>query len=155
MSRAFVKEAEEAQQEEALAELRVSPHRNLVTRAGLEHIESELRRLNEAIAAAQAQQERATIARLARDLRYWSARRSSAELVPPPGDRSIVRFGSRVTLARAGRPPVSFLIVGEDEAAPAAGRISYVSPLAQALLGRAVGDHAPFGTDEAAIVAID
>ena len=48
----------------------------------------------------------------------------------------------------------SYRIVGEDEAEPAAGTISYVSPLAQALMGKEVGDVALLGHGEAEIIAI-
>jgi transcription elongation GreA/GreB family factor len=48
-----------------------------------------------------------------------------------------------------------FRIVGEDEADPAKGSISYVSPLAQALLGKAAGDTVKAGSGEAEIIKIE
>ena len=69
-----------------------------------------------------------TVARLARDLRYWTARRRSAEVIPAAAENSIVRFGTAVTLQRNDGTEITYRIVGEDEAAPADGRISYVSP---------------------------
>lgn len=154
MSRAFVKEQEGSEVGLDLPELIVSPHRNLVTPAGLEQIEGELRRLRDALAQARADDDRAAVARHARDLRYWSQRRASAEVVPPPADSDVVRFGSSVVLQPAGREAATFRIVGEDEAAPAEGRISYVSPLARALLGQRVGETVEFGGADAEIVRI-
>ncbi|MEJ0025910.1 MAG: GreA/GreB family elongation factor [Rhizomicrobium sp.] len=49
-------------------------------------------------------------------------------------------FGSEVVFRRHGGPPETFQIVGEDEADPAQGRISYVSPIAQALMGARAGE---------------
>jgi transcription elongation GreA/GreB family factor len=154
VSRAFVKELDGLEAEENLPELRISEHRNLVTARGLELIEAEVRRLEAALGDARAAQDGATIARLARDLRYWTARRSTAEVAPLPADASKVRFGTSVTLRRADGIAVTYRIVGEDEAAPAEGRISYVSPLARALLGHGTGETVPFAESEAEIIAI-
>ena len=92
---------------------------------------------------------------MARDLRYFNARRASAELVPPPGDSDVVRFGMRVRFERDDGRVQTFRIVGEDEADPAAGLISYVSPLALALTGRTVGDVVPAGQGEAEILSVE
>jgi transcription elongation GreA/GreB family factor len=154
MSRAFVKDQDGDQGADDIPDRVVSPHRNLVTESGLAQIEEEVRRSREALAAARDSEDRAEIARHRRDLRYWSQRRTSAELVPAPTDTDKVRFGSRVSLAPTVGRPRTFRIVGEDEAAPAEGRISYVSPLAQALLGARVGDVVPFGDSEAEIARI-
>ena len=81
-------------------------------------------------------------ARIGRDLRYWSARRSTAQLIPPPQDRYVVRFGCAVTIARDDGRSRTFRIVGEDEAQPEHGTLSHVSPLARAVLGKSVGDSA-------------
>src|SRR4029453_7638694 len=78
----------------------------------------------------------------------------SAELVPAPTESDKVRFGCTVTLAPPRGEPRTFRIVGEDEASPAEGRISYVSPLAQSLLGGQVGDVVPFGDGESEIAHI-
>src|SRR5262249_9982802 len=103
MSRAFVKELEEAGEE--LPERAISPHPNLVTADGLARIEAEVTRFQQEHAAAQAANDRTALARAARDLRYWTARRASAQLVAAPSDRSKVHFGSTVTVVRGdGRP---------------------------------------------------
>jgi transcription elongation GreA/GreB family factor len=154
MSRAFVKESDGSEADHNLPELRISEHRNLVTARGLELLEAEVRRLESELTTARAGGDAATIARVARDLRYWTARRATAEVVPAPADAAAVRFGTVVTLQRADGIIVSYRIVGEDEAAPAEGRISYVSPLARALMGRQAGDTVAFSDSEAEIVSI-
>ena len=75
---------------------------------------------------------------LARDLRYWEIRKSTAELAPPPA-ADIVSFGSTVTIQRKGRTQ-TFRIVGVDEADASNGLISFRSPMAQAILGTRPGD---------------
>ena len=75
---------------------------------------------------------------LARDLRYWEIRKSTAELAPPPADDT-VSFGSTVTIRRKGRAQ-TFRIVGVDEADASKGLISFRSPLAQSILGATRGD---------------
>ena len=138
MSRAFVKELEDAIEE--LPERTISPNPNLVTAVGLAHIEADVTRLQQDHAAALAANDRTALARTARDLRYWTARRATAQLVPAPSNRSKVHFGSTVTIVRNDGRRQTFRIVGEDEADPAHGTLSHVSPLARALFGRQVGD---------------
>jgi transcription elongation GreA/GreB family factor len=154
VSRAFVKEPDGPEAEPELPELAVSTHRNLVTPAGLAQIEAEQRRLRELLSAARAAADHGATARHARDLRYWDRRRATAEVVPdaPAADR--VRFGSRVALRTTDGRTVTFQIVGEDEASPANGRISYVAPLASAMLGGEVGETVPLGASEAEIIEI-
>lgn len=153
MSRAFVKETDGAEGEE-LPELQVSPHRNLVTTAGLRQIEATVEGLQAALSAARAAEDRAAIARIQRDLRYWTERQRTAELVPPLSATGTARFGSTVALAKSDETRVEYQIVGEDEADPANGRISYVSPIAQKLLGAVEGDAVALADGEAEIVGI-
>jgi transcription elongation GreA/GreB family factor len=153
MSRAFVKE-DTGEGLEDLPDRPISQHRNLVTAEGLAAIEADVRRLTAAYAAAQAAADRAELQRLARDLRYWSQRQQSAELMPNPVDTGAIQFGSRVTLLRADGRRVTYRLVGEDEADPSSGTISYVSPLARALIGRAEGDSVPMGATTAEIERI-
>ena len=154
MSRAFVKEPDGLEAFEDLPDKLISEHRNIVTADGLAMIEAEVSRSAEDMAAAQAINDRAAIARASRDLRYWSARRATAEVLPPPADVTEVQFGSTVTIARDDGRKQTFRIVGEDEANPSKGTLSYVSPLAQALLGKALGDVVVAGNGEAEIVKI-
>lgn len=154
MSRAFVKEKDGSEVDQDLPELVVSPHRNLVTPQGLAQIDAEVRSLREALTAARATEDGPAIARYSRDLRYWTQRRGSAEVMPPPDDATAVRFGSTVVLQPEQGASSTFRIVGEDEAAPSEGRISYVSPLAQSLLGQHVGDEVEFAGRRAEIIGI-
>ena len=152
MSRAFVKELEDAAEE--LPERSISPHPNLVTAEGLAHIEAEVTRLQQEHAAAHAANDRTALARAARDLRYWTARRATAQLVPAPSDRSKVHFGSTVAIVRSDGRRQTFRIVGEDEADPARGTLTHVSPLARALFGKELGDTVKVAQSEAEIVEI-
>lgn len=154
MSRAFVKEADGEQAFEELPERLVSGNPNLVTADGLRQIEGEMARLQQAYAEAQAAGDRAALSAAGRDLRYWTARHATAELVPDPVDADEVRFGARVTVARDGGRRQTYRIVGEDEADPAKGTLSYVSPLARALMGKSVGDTVRLGPGTVEILDI-
>lgn len=139
MSRAFTRE-DDNEAALSIGERPVSPHRNLVTEEGLRQIEAELARLHKEFAQAEAEGDRERIAIAARDLRYWTARRESAELsVPEPGE-AVVRFGMTVTLVDEDDQNHRWRIVGEDEADPSAGKISHVAPLAKALFGKGPGE---------------
>jgi len=151
MSRAFVKDMDETG-EEQLPERLVSSAPNLVTAEGLAGIEAEIARLNAELAGAG--EDRDARARIARDLRYWTARRGSAHVVEPPSDHDVVRFGATVTIDRDDGRRQVFRIVGEDEADPAKGTLSHVSPLAQALMGKSVGDSVTVAGHDAEIAAI-
>lgn len=153
MSRAFVKQDNEESFDD-LPERPVSEHPNYVTPEGLARIDSEVTRLSQEHAAAMAAHDRLALARTARDLRYWNARRANAEVIPPPPDCDEVRFGCTVTLGRGDGRKQTYRIVGEDEADPAHGTLAYVAPLARALMGKQVGDTVQAGRDEAEILAI-
>jgi transcription elongation GreA/GreB family factor len=154
MSSAFVKEPEGGEAFEDLPDRPISPHQNFVTQEGLALIEAELTRLHEEHAAAQAAGDKVALAKTARDLRYWTARRNTAQVVHPPSDATEVHFGSTVTIEREDGRRQTYRIVGEDEADPTKGTLSYVSPLAQALTGKVVGDVVQAGNSDAEIVAI-
>jgi transcription elongation GreA/GreB family factor len=151
MSRAFVNENTYV---DALPDRPVSEHPNLVTAHGLALIEQALEAARRAYGEAQAAGDREGLAKAGRDLRYWSARRATAELRAPAAGTDVVQFGSDVTIAREDGRRQTFQIVGEDEADPAKGSISHVSPLARALLGKRVGDTVRAGRDDAEIEAI-
>lgn len=153
MSRAFVKESD-GDEGEALPELRVSEHRNLVTPAGLRQIEANVERLQATLSDARAAEDRAAVARAQRDLRYWSARLGSAEVVPLPGTAEVVRFGSAVVMRDSSGRRIDYQVVGEDEADPAHGRISYVSPIAMRLIGASIGDTVALAEGEAEILEV-
>ena len=154
MSRAFVKDDGEAAGA-ALPDRPISPHRNLVTRRGLMLIEQEIARYRHDLARATAAADREALGKASRELRYWSARLASAEVVEPDPDAQAAAFGAALTLIREDGTGITFRIVGEDEADPSAGRLAWTAPVARALLGARAGDVRvlPFG--EVEVVAID
>jgi transcription elongation GreA/GreB family factor len=154
MSRAFVKDDDGGEGGEDLPDRLISHHRNLVTAHGLAQIEAEVERLSADYAHAQSDADRMALQKVARDLRYWTARRATAEAVDRPDSSKIVEFGATVTIQRADGRKQTWTIVGEDEADPTKGTLSYVSPLAQALMGKSVGDSVKTGAGQAEIVKI-
>jgi transcription elongation GreA/GreB family factor len=158
MSVAFTKEQDSEAAAADLPDRPLSSHPNLVTAHGLAALETALAEARAAYSGAQAgggvDADRTAMARATRDLRYYAARRATAQLVEPPADASAVAFGLAVTFDREDGRRQTFRIVGEDEADPARGAVSYVSPLARALLGKAVGDVAVVAGAEVEIVEI-
>ena len=170
MSRAFTREPDGELPPEPLAETPVSPHRNLVTPRGLALLQMELARLDQALATLSngdgtagdrsddAVDGHSRSAHLSRDRRYIARRIATAEpVVDVPaadGDRTVT-FGCAVTLALANGRRVSWRIVGEDEAAPAHGRIAWTAPVAVLLQGLGVGDTVVLPAGPAEVVAID
>lgn len=159
MSVAFVKEeSAETAAETLLPDRPVSPHPNLVTEAGLKALELQLQEAREAYQAANAiddvNERRRQAAGPLRDLRYFAERVRTAQLVPYPTSTEAVAFGNTVTFERDDGRVQTYRIVGEDEADPKAGSISYVSPVARVLMGKAVGDVVSFGAQELEITAI-
>ena len=162
MSRAFVKDSDETVRAEELPERPQSPHVNYVTPLGLRQLQSRVAALavrrrqlvdDENLAS---QQELAVVER---DLRYYEERVKRAVLVEPenrPRDR--VHFGAVVDVCDDSGEVDRFVIVGEDEADVAHGKISWVSPLAKALLNAGLGDHVvwrrPAGDKELEVVGI-
>jgi len=153
MSKAFTKEPEGGDVYDDLPDRPISPH-NLVTERGLAMIEAELARLHEAHASAHDADDKPLLAKINRDLRYWTSRRATAQVPEAPHDATEVRFGSKVTIEREDSRRQTYQIVGEDEADPVHGTLSYVSPLAQAMMGKPVGETVQAGPTEATIVAI-
>ena len=94
------------------------------------------------------------MARATRDLRYFTARLGSAQRIEPVTQPQRVVFGCTVTIARDDGREQVFRVVGEDEADPTAGSVSYVSPLAQALLGKEAGDEVTVAGGAVEIIAI-
>lgn len=139
MSRAFVKEQDNVPPDDP-PEFEVGSGPDLVTRAGLERINAKVAEIEAQLAANPNADSRVL---LMRDLRYWVARKNSARVFVPTNPNE-VEFGSQVTIERSGRRQ-TFMLVGEDEAEPAAGRINWRSPLAEAILGARVGDIVELG----------
>ena len=154
MSRAFTKEPDEGEAVEDLPDRPVSQHPNLVTAQGLAQIEDSLARAQQELTRAQGANDRGALAHARRDLHYWTARRSTAQLMPAPEGVEKVQFGSTVTIERGDGRKQTWRIVGEDEAEPSRGTLSYVSPVARALMGKSVGDVVQAGSGDAEIVEI-
>jgi transcription elongation GreA/GreB family factor len=148
MSVAFRRDSDEEHLEPKF-ELPIPPGPNLVTPRGLALIGERVAALEAQIAATLDEAARAP---LQRDLRYWRARQVSAELAPvPAGDR--VEFGVAVTLVLKDAEK-TFRIVGDDEADPGAGLLSFNAPLARAMLGAEPGDVLPFAGEDDAIEVV-
>jgi len=159
VSVAFTKEdSAETASETLLPDRPISPHPNLVTATGLKALQLHLQQAQEAYEATQAiedvNERRRQGALPLRDMRYFAARVRTAELVADPTSTGTVAFGSTVTFRREDGRVQTYRIVGEDEADPKAGMISFVSPVARLLIGKAVGDVAGTAGQEIEIVAI-
>jgi len=153
MSRAFIKETD--QDADALPERAISAHANFVTARGLALLDQSIHALEAERTAARAGADKAALARIGRDLRYFQRRRESARLVIPAAKPAAVRFGVQVWLELQDGGERSFRIVGEDEADPALGLLSYVSPLAGSMLGAGVGDTVQIGSSQAIISRLE
>ena len=159
MSVAFTKEeSAETASETLLPDRPISPHPNLVTETGLQALQSQLQQAREAYEAAQAiedvNEKRRQSAVPLRDARYLTERLRTAQVMPDPGSTDIVAFGSTVTFSRPDGRVQTYRIVGEDEADPKQGSISFVAPVAKSLMGRAVGDVVGSGAQEIEILSI-
>ncbi|PWW03929.1 transcription elongation GreA/GreB family factor [Hoeflea marina] len=159
MSVAFTKEeSSETASETMLPDRPISEHPNLVTEAGLRALEAQLAEARAAYEATSGiedvNEKRRQAAGPLRDARYFAERLRTAEPMPDPASHDTVAFGSTVTYIRDERAEQSYRIVGEDEADPRAGTISFASPVARALMGKAVGDVVEVGGAEIEIVRI-
>jgi transcription elongation factor GreB len=145
MSRGFVKEDDLEHAGTDLPERPVSQHINYVTPAGLQQLEDAAKLLDKERAGLIGERENETaVQRLTvidRDLRYLSLRLQQAVLVEPSKqDKNTVLFGATVKVEDEHGELLQFHIVGEDEADIAHQKVSYVSPIAKALIGRKVGE---------------
>lgn len=163
MSRAFVKDDDDAPAA-PLPDRPLSEHPNYVTPSGLALLEARLGELEASRLelARRAEDDESAGDRLRyveRDLRYFRRRLETAQLVDPADHKAgAVAFGATVTVCDDGGTDGRYMIVGEDEADPDAGLVSWVSPLAQVLDGARVGDHVvwrrPAGSLGLTVVAI-
>jgi transcription elongation GreA/GreB family factor len=152
MSRAFVKETDAGAEE--LPDRPVSSHRNFVTANGLAAIDASIGRFVAGHRAAVDKGDAQAAAATLREVRYWRARRASAEVVRPSSDTRIASFGMTVSLRREDGRKQTFRIVGEDEADPSRGTVSYVSPLARAVLTYGPGDTVEIAGGKAVILNV-
>ena len=159
MSVAFTKEeSAETAAEIQLPDRPISPHPNLVTANGLKALEQAMADARAAYDAAQriedVNERRRATAPASRDIRYFSERIRSAQVIPRAKGTVTVAFGNGVTFRRDDGRQQIFRIVGEDEADPRNGTISYVSPVARALIGKSAGDVVVAGDHEIEIMSV-
>ncbi len=159
MSVAFTREEDYEASAADLPDRPISPHANLVTASGLALLDAALAAARAAYQAAQTEggvsADRTAMARATRDLRYYAARRASAQLTEPPEGSAKVVFGCTVAIEREDGRAQSFRIVGEDEADARNGSVSHVSPLARALAGKGVGETAVVAGQDVEVIAIE
>jgi transcription elongation GreA/GreB family factor len=159
LSVAFTKEdSAETASETLLPDRPISPHPNLITEAGLKALDFQLDQARKAYETAQKiddlNERRRQAAIPLRDVRYLAARVRTAQVIPNPSSADTVAFGSVVAFRRDDGRTQKYRIVGEDEADPKAGSISFVSPVATSLMGKAVGDVVGISGQELEIIAI-
>ena len=162
MSRGFVKEDDLEHAGTDVPERQISVHPNYVTVKGYALLEKQANALElqrKMLAAKKEdQQAQQQLAIVNRDLRYVAARLESALLTRPDGDANQVLFGAKVTVEDENGNEQTYQIVGEDEADIKAGKVSWTSPLAKALIGQKVGESVvwarPAGNAMLAITAI-
>jgi len=154
-----MKDPDDAARPEALPERPQSPHPNYVTPTGLQRLRDQAADLAARLGSLGASADPHELALLQRDLRWVEGRLQRAILVDPTGqapDR--VRFGMTVDVRHQDGSIEALTIVGEDEADPATGRISWVSPMAEALLDAEPGDEVawrrPAGKTRLEILAV-
>jgi len=146
MSRAFTKESTDDLVAGELPERPVAAHANYVTPRGLEQLQARARELQEIHEKLAAQSDEDSAAKqklreVERDQRYFTSQLERAVVVDPAGQpRDEVHFGATVKIVDEQDKAHRFTIVGDDEADVAAGRISWASPLAKAMIGAKVGD---------------
>ena len=143
MSRAFVKE-DSGDQPEQLPERPVSPHPNYMTATGYRTMVQQVAALDHELHTLKADLSLTSLTRQAviqRDLNYYRSRVASAiQVEPATSAPSRVIFGCEISFIDEQDQQHSYRIVGEDEADIANKRISWRSPLANALLGKQAGD---------------
>lgn len=163
MSRGFVKEDDLELAGTDLPERPISAHPNYVTANGYAQLQAQMARLEQQRLSLSANKDDATakqkIAMIERDLRYVSARLESAIVSTQTQQVPQVLFGAKVTVEDENGLQHHYEIVGEDEADIHANKVSWVSPLAKALIGGKVGDSVtwlrPAGNATLEIIAIE
>jgi len=158
MSKAFVKESGHEEDERAVADAPV-PAKNYITPAGFARLKAELKRLVElerpevvrTVSWAASNGDRSEngdylygkkrLREIDRRVRHLIKRLESASVVDNAGrDTEQVFFGATARLRASSGGERSVTIVGADEVDPARGRVSWISPVAAALLKARVGD---------------
>ena len=163
MSRGFVKEDDLEHAGTDVPERQLSQHANYVTVNGyaqLEKLAVELEQQRLSLSATKdEQQAQQKLAVINRDLRYVAARLENALVTRPDLNADQVLFGATVTVEDEDGASHTYEIVGEDEADIKANKVSWVSPLAKALIGHKVGESVvwarPAGNAMLEIIAVN
>ena len=136
-----MKDPDDLTHPEVLPERPQSPHPNYVTPAGLQRLRDQADGLSARLRELGPAANPHDLALLQRDLRWVEGRLQRAVLIDPSlQEPDRVRFGMTVDIRHHDGSTEALTIVGEDEAEPGSGRISWLSPLAEALLGAEPGD---------------
>jgi transcription elongation GreA/GreB family factor len=164
MSRAFVKDSDDDLTAGELPERPLPAHANYVTQHGFDQLHARVKDLQEqherlAPQAPEDSEAKQKLRVVERDLRYFNAQLERASVVDLHGQpHDEVHFGAAVSISDDQGKPHRFTIVGDDEADVGAGKISWASPLAKAMIGARVGDtviwRRPAGDTEVEIVGI-
>lgn len=151
MSVAFRRESDDEHLEPKF-ELPLPPGPNLVTPRGLAQIKAKVAELEASLTGLTEETE---VAALRRTLRYWQTRQSTA-LPAPAADGSKVAFGTKVAIRLNGQQR-TITIVGDDEADPPAGLLSFSAPLSRAMMDAEPGDLIDFAgrTDAIEVVSVE
>ncbi|WP_415034172.1 transcription elongation factor GreB [Azonexus sp.] len=179
MSKAFVRESDGDEEEALSPALRIPPGaRNYITPAGHARLKAELEelvkrerpRIVDVVAWAASNGDRSEngdyiygkrrLREIDRRIRFLTKRLDIAEVVDPlrQGNNDQVFFGATVTIGDAQGQEQTYSIVGIDEADASLGRISWISPLARALIKAREGDgirfQSPAGVREIEILEV-
>ena len=165
MSRAFLKESTLEEPEVRPRGLSALPPgaKNLLTPQGADRLRSKLDELvgrRAAITAKTSDDGKREIMLLDERIRPLEATLRTAEIVPPPpqAEQTEVKFGATVTVTDSKGQQAKYRLVGIDEARPELGEVSYLSPIARALLNAKVGTKVPFrfpkGQSELEIISV-
>jgi transcription elongation factor GreB len=164
MNKAFVKESDEEDDDPPEAAQLPAGTRNYMTVAGHARLRDELVQLVkverpnlvQVVAWAASNGDRSEngdyiygkkrLREIDRRIRYLTKRVESAVVVDPAQQENVeqVFFGATVTIMDEAGGEASYQIVGVDEADAAQGRISWLSPLARALMKAREGDQVRF-----------
>jgi transcription elongation factor GreB len=123
--------------------------KNYITADGAEKLRDELKRMVEITRPELARAKddpdaKRQLARLDQRIMQLEESLQSAEIVSPPGDPNVVRFGASVTVRASDKSATTYRIVGVDETDVENNRVSWMSPIAKALLNRRRGEQIRF-----------
>ena len=179
MSKAFTKESDNEPEEPSPSPDSLPPsHKNYMTPTGFHTLQNELRylyseerpKLVETVRWAASNGDRSEngdyiygkrrLREIDKRIRYLTKRLESAKVIDPKLQQSLkqIFFGATVTYKNKKGEEISIKLVGIDEADLIKGKISWISPLAKALIKSYVGDvvefHTPSGIEEIEVLSI-